>query len=350
MSSRFSDSFLSNELAPAHEIVTADDFALGMHCIGKNTSITVNCLPVQHISTPILTNVNQTLYEFWRTNAICHTSRFNNITFRRNDTLLFGVIEIDESKLAMTSDESGLRIATENAYRQIFSLLDSEGFQHLWRTWNYIPDIHAEECGLERYRQFNIGRHNAFISCGRAVDNSPAASALGTREGFFSVAFIAGRTAPARIENPRQISAFDYPEQYGPRSPTFTRAATVADENYEALFISGTASIVGHETLHPDNVTAQTQETIANLAALLEQANAEQPNKKPLLSPFTLQNLSYRIYIRNANDFSKVRAAFDDLIGKPIHSTYVQADICRQDLLIEIEAFAIRSLTSQHHE
>lgn len=342
MSSSFSDAFIRCELISAEPGIDTDDFALGMHCLGKGAATAPNRLPVQHVSTPILDNTARSLYERWLTDSPSRAGQFENIGFRRTETLLFGVIEIDESTLALTHSESPLRSAAEKAYRQIFSLLDAEGFAHLWRTWNYMPAIHADECGLERYRQFNVGRHNAFVSCGRAVDHSPAASALGTRDGIFSVAFIAGRTTPTRIENPRQVSAFDYPAQYGPRSPTFTRAVTIASDVYEALFISGTASIVGHETLHRDNVTAQTQETIANLAALLQQANA-----KTQASPFTLQDLSYRIYIRHAHDFSKVRAVFNDLVGNPLHATYVQADICRQDLLIEIEAFAIRALTAR---
>ena len=347
MNSSFPDAFIRYELIPASTLADADDSVLGMHCLGKNATAAIDRLPIQHISTPILDDAACVLYERWLTDSICHYDRFEDIAFRRTDTLLFGVIEIDESQFAAANNESRLRMAAEKAYRQIFSLLDAEGFEHLWRTWNYMPAIHAEECGLERYRQFNVGRHNAFVSCGRAVDHSPAASALGTDDGFFSVAFIAGRAAPMRIENPRQVSAFDYPEQYGPRSPTFTRAVTVANAVHEALFISGTASIVGHETLHCDDVTAQTRETIANLAALLKQANAEQTNAKSQPSLFTLEDLSYRIYIRHANDFSKVRAVFDDVIGNSIHATYVQADICRQDLLIEIEAFAIRSLAAR---
>ena len=357
MNSSFSDVFIRYELIPAKAITGADDFVLGMHCLsgyglsgyglGKNSTKPFDRLPIQQISTPILDNADDALFERWLTDSPCRYGRFQDIEFRRTDTLLFGVIEIDETQLEVANGESCLRVAAEKAYQQIFALLDAEGFRHLWRTWNYMPAIHAEECGLERYRQFNVGRHNAFVGRGKAVDHSPAASALGTRDGLFSVAFIAGNATPKRIENPRQVSAFDYPEQYGPRSPTFTRAVTVANATHQALFISGTASIVGHETLHRDDVTAQTQETIANLAALIKQANEEQAHEKQDSAPFKLQNLGYRIYIRHANDFDKVRAVFDDVIGASINVTYVQADICRHDLLIEIEAFAIRSLAAR---
>ena len=35
------------------------------------------------------------------------------------------------------------------------------------------------------------------------------------------------------------------------------------------LFVSGTASIVGHETQHRGDVVAQTRETLANLSSVL---------------------------------------------------------------------------------
>lgn len=333
--------FIQFELIAANEInAISDGGVLGLHCIGTDAISVVNHLPMQRIAMPLLNDGGSVLFELWRTNTSCCSGQFQDIKFRATDTMLFGVIELDESRLDLSSDESTVCAAAEIAYRQIFLLLEAKGFTHLWRTWNYLPAIHAEECGLERYRQFNVGRHRAFAAGNRPVDSSPAASALGVASGLFSVAFIAGRSEPIRIENPRQISAFDYPFQYGPRSPTFSRAVTVANGDFEALFISGTASIVGHETVHPNDVVAQTQETVANLAILLEQANA-----RTNAAFFTLTNLIYRVYIRHADDFHQVQQILNTSIGSSIRAIYVQADICRQDLLIEIEAFAVRPLS-----
>lgn len=332
--------FIQFELIAPNEInAIADDSVLGLHCMGVDASSVVNHLPMQRIAMPVLNEGSSLLFELWHTDQSCCSGQFQNIKFRATDTLLFGVIEVDESSLDLESGESTLCAAAEIAYRQIFLLLEAKGFTHLWRTWNYLPDIHAEECGLERYRQFNVGRHHAFAAGNRPVDSSPAASALGVASGLFSVAFIAGRAEPIRIENPRQISAFDYPFQYGPRSPTFSRAVTVVNGDFEALFISGTASIVGHETVHLNDVAAQTQETVTNLAILLEQANAQAK-----ASFYALTNLIYRVYIRHADDVHQVQQILMTSIGSSISAMYVQADICRQDLLIEIEAFALRPL------
>ena len=315
----------------------ATEMTLGVHCLGAIPAGFNSTAPVQHVSLPILGDAADALNEVWHVSHACSGGQFEDIAYRRTEDVLFGSLAIDEARLAVEDGSSRLRAATESAYRQIFALLAAEGFSYLWRTWNYLPAIHEEECGLERYRQFNIGRHQAFSAFARPVDSSPAACALGTATGPLSIAFIAGRQASTRIENPRQVSAFAYPSQYGPRSPTFTRAATAPNGDGEILFISGTASIVGHETLHHGNVVAQTRETVANLAALLERANRGRAS-----SPYQWNDLIYRVYIRHAQDYAVVRQTLEGLLGSAIQAVYMQAEVCRHDLLVEIEALAFK--------
>ena len=163
-----------------------------------------------------------------------------------------------------------LQAACEEAYAGIFRLLEAQGLPHLWRVWNYMADINGSSHGLERYRHFNVGRQDAFLAALRRVRGQvPAACALGLAAGPLSIAFLAGACPVRPIENPRQVSAYDYPEDYGPRSPTFSRGALVCLKDETLLFISGTASIVGHRSLHPGDVVAQCRESVANVAAVL---------------------------------------------------------------------------------
>ncbi|SMF25695.1 chorismate transformation enzyme, FkbO/Hyg5 family [Pseudogulbenkiania subflava] len=289
--------------------------------------------PVQRVHMPLLGGWQQ-LHEYWHSATPCRRGRFQDIHFSSNGDLLYGVIELEEGHGSDIG--TALQLAAEKAYRQLFSLLEAEGFPHLWRVWNYVPRINEVEHGLERYRQFNIGRHQAFADFARPVDSSPAACALGVAEGPLSIAFLAARRAARGIENPRQISAFEYPRQYGPRSPTFTRAAIADSGRHDILFISGTASIVGHGTVHIDDVVAQTRETVANIAVLVEQARQLAP-----AAGYALAGLDYRVYIRHAADYPKVRATLEQLIGRDIRAVYVQADVCRSDLLVEVEAHGI---------
>lgn len=274
----------------------------------------------------------------WQSTDGCRAGEAEGIRYRTDGSVLYGLLDVDESDYGAAP--LALQRAAEDAYRRIFALLDREGCPHLWRTWNYFADINAESGGLERYRQFNIGRHDAFVASRRlASGNVPAACALGTTGGPLTVAFMAGRAVPVPVENPRQVSAYHYPATYGPRSPTFSRAVLVPRPGRELLFVSGTASIVGHRTVHPDDVDGQVRETLANIEALLASANA-----RPLTVPYRPAELRYRAYLRHAGDLERVRSVLDERLGPDASVIYVRADICRADLLVEIEALASHPL------
>lgn len=293
---------------------------------------------------------DDSICEVWQGHGGLTQGRSGAIHYRYDQDVLFGVIELDESGFNADANKTPLQQATESAYDQVFTLLDALQFPYLFRFWNYIADINTHSFELERYRQFNLGRQDAFLSHGREVTgNVPAACALGfpsprLSQGPLTIAFLAGRVMPVSIENPRQISAYQYPQQYGPRSPTFSRASLVQLGPDEVLFISGTASIVGHATLHPDDVIAQTRETMANIQAVLGEANTRTNTNQ-----FNLTELHYKVYLRHAPDLDQVRAELKRIVGQPLHAIYLQADVCRPDLLLEIEATAGHSLPPGPH-
>lgn len=315
---------------------------LGLACLGGSAADWPAELPVQHIAAPLLGASAEALNEIWSVDGACRSGSHGDIRYRADDHLLYGTVEVDEARFAPDAGASPLQWATEDAYRRIFALLDAQGYAHLWRAWNYLTDINVVRDGLERYRQFNVGRQDAFLASGRlARGQVPAACALGTRHGPLTIAFMAGRTPPTPVENPRQMSAYDYPADYGPRSPTFSRAVLARLPGQELLFVSGTASIVGHETVHVGDVDGQTHETVANIEALLAAANA-----KCLAAPYGLADLRYRAYLRHADDHVRVAPMLDRLLGPGASVIYVRADICRPDLLIELEAVASHALGS----
>src|ERR1700759_911641 len=100
------------------------------------------------------------------------------------------------------SKAAALMSATDDAYRQMFKVLEETPHKHLVRVWNYLPDINLEVAGEERYRRFNAARQLAFKSFGRAITGAvPAACALGSPPGSpLSLYFIAARRAPRSIE------------------------------------------------------------------------------------------------------------------------------------------------------
>lgn len=297
-------------------------------------------LPVQHVAAPLLGRSPGALNEVWHSAESCRSGVAFGIRFRVDENVLYGVVDVVEADFPAVGGASALQRATESAYRRIFDLLDDQGYPYLWRAWNYLAAINAVRDDLERYRQFNIGRHDAFVASGRlASGNVPAACALGTTSGPLTIAFMAGRQAPVPIENPRQVSAYNYPASYGPRSPTFSRAAFARLPGQELLFISGTASIVGHQTLHVGDIEGQTRETVANIESLLDASN-----RLARTTPYALAEPRYRAYLRHGDDYPRVQDLLARLLGADAAVVYVQADICRADLLIEIEAMASHAM------
>ena len=316
---------------------------LGAHCYSADT---VDCrvqadmeIPCIHVPIQRLDR-GDSICEVWRGSGQLTQGQCGAIHYRYDDCVLFGVMALSETMFAVDADKTPLQQATESAYNQVFKLLDTLRYPYLLRFWIYIADINSHSFGLERYRQFNLGRQDAFLAHGRDVSgNVPAACALGSAQGPLTICFLAGRVAPLNIENPRQISAYEYPQQYGPRSPTFSRATLVRQGDNEVLFVSGTASIVGHATMHPSNVVAQARETMTNIKAVLAEANrlASQPG-------FDLSSLHYKVYMRNPADLEQIRAELTHCVGDTLKAVYLQADVCRQELLLEIEATAAHPL------
>jgi len=274
--------------------------------------------------------------DVWRASGPIEAGRSGHVRWWRHADWLFGAVDLEES-----AQGASLSDISRDAYRDIFQSLDDSARPHLLRLWNYVPRINVDGGGLERYRQFNAGRQQAFIEAQRAAfEGSPAACALGTSAGPLSIRFLAGRKAPTAIENPRQVSAYRYPEAYGPRAPTFSRAA-LADmgNDHLALLISGTASIVGHDSVHHGDVLAQTGETIRNLQAVIASAHVR------CSARFDIGQLECVIYVRHPADASQVRDALGQTLGLDSHTVrkaiFLQADICRSELLVEIEAHAM---------
>lgn len=303
-------------------------------------------MPSVVVRTPVLDGDDRTA-ECWETRGPVAAGVLGAWRFRRSEHLLFGAVclhesDFDPQRVARDGEpDTALRRATETAYRELFELLEAEGYPHLLRVWNYLPAINAVEHGLERYRQFNIGRQDAFLRKSRShLQGAPAACALGSVDGGLTVYFLAGRGPVVPIENPRQVSAYHYPMHYGPRSPTFSRAALARLPGQEVLFVSGTASIVGHETLHVGDVAAQTREAMANVAVVVEQAN------RVARARFVPEDLLYKIYVRHPADFETVRDDFLHIVRPHVRPVFVQADICREDLLVEVEATAFSAVAA----
>jgi enamine deaminase RidA (YjgF/YER057c/UK114 family) len=274
--------------------------------------------------------------EIWRLAGPLRSGQHGRVRFRGNERLLFAALWLPEGPYATAgiTPSGRLRAATRDAYAELFAALGQLGCPHPLRIWNYLPRINAESDGAERYWHFNDARRDAFVRARRAIRGDvPAASALGTAAGdSLCVYCIAGCAPPLALENPRQCSAWQYPPQYGPQQPIFARACIEAGA-HRTLFISGTASIVGHASAHAGDVIAQTRETLDNIRALVGAANEQAGGAR-----YGAERLLYKVYVRRPGDQPRIEQTLRRELGPVPPLLFLQADICRRELLVEIEA------------
>lgn len=265
--------------------------------------------------------------ELWISDEPVQIGESDGIRYAANRAVLFGWLHLPENELA-EMERSVLR-----AYVRLDQFINERGYPCWLRAWNYLAHINQGNGDDERYRRFSLGRYNATALKPGFEGKLPAATAIGTHGEGLTICFMVGKHPAVQVENPRQVSAFRYPRQYGPRSPSFSRAVLQHWRDSSVLFVSGTASVVGHDTLHPGDAARQLEETLANVEALL--ANAAQLGDLPL-SGFVPE--AFKLYVRRPEYFAEVEATVRQRLMKQGPVAVLQGDICRNDLALEVEA------------
>ena len=265
------------------------------------------------------------LAEVWRSCLPVTYGTSDGIGWAQDGEVVFGHLRLEAHQI------SDWRQATTDAYVRMDGLLRRLGYPHPLRLWNFVSHINLDQDGAERYQQFSLGRRNALARRPGFERALPAATAIGTHDGGLSLCFLAARTAGEPVENPRQVSAFHYPPEYGPASPSFARATLVRGSDCVRLFVSGTASVVGHRTQHPGAAHAQLEETLRNVDALLRHA----ADRTPPAAPY--RPIGLKVYLRSEHNAPALLTRLQAHFGPGVPLLCVVGDICRRDLLLEIE-------------
>jgi chorismate lyase / 3-hydroxybenzoate synthase len=260
-------------------------------------------------------------FELWQVDGPVSSGHEGALRWSAGGGWLFAAIELDER------EHGGLEASAALAYASLRQFVGQRTEKHVLRVWNYLGAINRGAGDAERYKHFCDGRAqgmDAFFA-----EGFPAATAIGHRgaEHRLQVYLLACDQPGSRVENPRQVSAWRYPRQYGRTPPSFARAMTLPAQ--DALAISGTAAVVGHASAHEDDLDAQLGETLTNLEALLSSAGmtAAFDSASPL-----------KTYVRNGTDAPQVREFLHSrLPGVPM--LLLQGDICRSELLVEIDGW-----------
>jgi chorismate lyase/3-hydroxybenzoate synthase len=208
------------------------------------------------------------------------------------------------------------------------------------RAWNFLPGICTPlEDGLDRYRVFNIARHRVFsqwFGQGEVASGLiPTATCVGHRSPTLSVHLLGAPTRGTTVENPRQISAYAYSTKFGPLPPCFCRAKLVEINGQTLLLVAGTASVRGEDSVHDNSLSAQIRETLENLCAISHEgrrAAGLTPGRTSIEGV-----IASRIYYKNAHDLPAIKKLLPPTILAAPDVEFLHADICREELLVEVE-------------
>jgi chorismate lyase / 3-hydroxybenzoate synthase len=260
-------------------------------------------------------------FEVWRAPGIVERGRDGAVRWAGSPDYCFGSIEVAEA------DYPTLTEATEAAYAELSRFTVTRQWPHLLRIWNYLAAINEGVGDAERYKHFCTGRSAGMRSVHR--QGFSAASAIGRSDGeaVLQVYWLGAREAGVAVENPRQVSAWRYPREYGPTSPTFARAMRGPCAAAQ-LHISGTAAVVGHQSRHDGDLPAQLDETFANLDSLLASAG----NLRGFGAGSVL-----KAYVRHRDDLAPTEQLLKQRLPDAAKRLVLLGDICRAELLVELD-------------
>ena len=246
-----------------------------------------------------------------------------------------------------------------DAFEGMAGILAEAGvsFRDVVRTWLYQGGITELEGDTERYRELNRARTDFFTKVpfeqmpllAKRTGNPvyPASTGIGTLNRGLMTSCLAVQSERKDVqvmslENPLQTAAFDYPKEYSMKSPKFSRATALRMGDHVTTWVSGTASIVDALTVHVGDVEKQTDQTLTNIERLIDAENFANLGWSD--AGATMGDLAkLRVYIKRPEDYEKCRAVCERRLGR-VPTIYTIADVCRPDLLVEIEGVAFSPL------
>ncbi len=217
-----------------------------------------------------------------------------------------------------------------SAFINLEAVLEAERFtfKDVVRTWLYMDRI------LEWYDVLNRARDAFFESRHIFGGFVPASTGIGSANHTGS-AIITGalamipkseHTTRAMLDSPLQCSALDY-------KSSFSRAAEIVTPKQRTVFVSGTASIEpGGATAHLDDPEKQIKLTMDVISAILATRS------------MTLGDTTRAVAYMKRPEYRPLWRAWLEAHHLPANfAQEVVADVCRDDLLFEVELDAVQT-------
>lgn len=286
------------------------------------------------------------------------TEEGTQILYKQKEDLPYIVVQTHELKAlfvcGVMSHESETSIHKQSD--TIFSVLE-EIFElekmpvsSIVRQWNYIENIARIEDNSQNYQEFNDAR-SRFYRKTKWQGGFPAATGIGIGCGGVIVDLDAISPNSSEIKvvslnNTLQVPAHVYsksvlvaaedePDKLV-TTPKFERGKMVLSGTEGIIYISGTAAIRGEKSCCYEGVEEQTRITLGNIEHLISEETIANSGAGHFAN---VEISSLRIYLKEESFFEPCKKIVDENY-KGVSAVYLKADICREELLVEIEGIA----------
>ena len=284
----------------------------------------------------------------------------DRIEYRDREGVAYITIEREGCKRLFMSGVMGdiFRQTVREQSREVFSkiagVLETEKMpvSSIIRQWNYIEKItDYDTTGHQHYQDFNDAR-SLFYQGSEWPTGYPAATGIGTRWGGIMIDLDALRCEDRSVQvcgvdNPLQVAAHAYSQEVllgeedktllHKTTPKFERAKAVWKEDHGFVYVSGTAAIRGEQSLEGVGIEKQTQATLENIEYLVSRENLNRSGI-PVTEDATL--ITFRVYVKHWEDMEVAKRIVTERYPD-LPAIYTLTDVCRSELLIEIEGIGI---------
>lgn len=261
--------------------------------------------------------------ELWVSENEAQYGSSNQFKYSFNETHMFGIASSD-NELEQTEKTA------YSIYQNLFEITKNTHYPYINRIWNYIPDINTKNnAKIEHYTAFCRGRWNAFKN--NYPFQYPAGTGIGNNTKNTGVCFLSSASNETIfVENPKQTPAYHY---HNEGAPCFSRGCY--DNTLDTFCISGTASIINNLTKGTEDIKTQFKTTLKNINTLISKENLLNYN---LDKNYTLKDIDcIKVYIKQEKDSKLIKDLCSHAFSNKASIAYLQADICRPELLLEIE-------------
>jgi enamine deaminase RidA (YjgF/YER057c/UK114 family) len=277
------------------------------------------------------------------------------VCFGGQDGVCYGFMKNEQYSMlfvegvASSDFSEDVHTQSSEVFGKVDALLSSHGFAagDIVRQWNYIGNITGCRRGRQNYQEFNDAR-SFYYGKSKWDKGYPAATGIGISSDGIIVGCIAFKRNDADgiypINNPLQIAAHEYSRKVLvddaadalKTTPKFERAKLIEISGEACCFVSGTAAIRGESSMDMSSARLQTIQTIENIEYLVSKENLAKFGCKA----YELNPVNLRIYVKNEEDYGQVRTVIEERYPD-VPVVYTVADVCRQELLVEIEGIFI---------